>query len=76
MQGTSIYKCFIRPNLDYDGDFIYDQPMIHFAVRQKALNIMQLLVLYIRGTSQTKLYREPGLTAVQIIRIWKWKQNV
>ena len=28
----TICKCFIRPNLDY-GDFIYDQPMIHFAVR-------------------------------------------
>ena len=28
----TIYKCFIRPNLDY-GDFIYDQPMIHFAVK-------------------------------------------
>ena len=27
----TIYKCSIRPNLDY-GDFIYDQPMIHFAV--------------------------------------------
>ena len=23
----TIYKCFIRPNLDYD-DFIYDQPNI------------------------------------------------
>ena len=28
----TICKCFIRPNLDY-GDFIYDQPMVHFAVR-------------------------------------------
>ena len=27
----TIYKCSIRQNLDY-GDFIYDQPMIHFAV--------------------------------------------
>ena len=29
----TIYKCFIRPNLDY-GAFIYDhQTMIHFAIK-------------------------------------------
>ena len=28
----TIYKYFNRPNLDY-CDFIYDQPMIHFAVK-------------------------------------------
>ena len=59
----TIYKCFIRPNLDY-GDFIFDQPNNDsFCSKIESIQYNAALEITgtIRGTSQTKLYRELGL---------------
>ena len=59
----TIYKCFIRPNLDY-GDFIYDQPnngSFCSKIESVQYNAALTITGTIRGTSQTKLYRELGL---------------
>ena len=61
----TIYKCFIRPNLDY-GDFIYDQPnnqtkQFWSKIESVQYNAALAITSAIRETSQTKLYRELGL---------------
>ena len=64
----TIYKCFIRPNLDYD-DFIYDQPNndLFFSKIESAQNNAALAITgTIRRTSQTKLYNELGLESLKL----------
>ena len=59
----TIYKCFIRPNLDY-GDFIYDQPnndSFCSKIESVQYNAALAIIGAIRGTSQTKLYNETVL---------------
>ena len=59
----TVYKCFIRPNLDY-GDFIFDQPNNGSSwnkIESIKYNAALEITGTIRGTSQTKLYRELGL---------------
>ena len=61
------YKCFIRPNLDY-GDFIYDQPnndSFCSKIQSVQYNAALAITGAIRGTSQTKLYRELGLESLK-----------
>ena len=56
----TIYKCFIRPNLDH-GDFIYDQPnndSFCSKIESVQYNAALAITGAIRGTSQTKLYQE------------------
>ena len=56
----TICKCFIRPNLDY-GDFIYDQPnndSFCNKIESVRYNAALAITGAIRGTSQTKLYKE------------------
>ena len=63
----TIYKCFIRPNLDY-GDFIYDQPnngSFCSKIESVQYNAALAITGTIRGTSQTKLYRELGLESLK-----------
>ena len=63
----TIYKCFIRPNLDY-GDFIYDQPnngSFCSKIESVQYNAALTITGTIRGTSQTKLYRELGLESLK-----------
>ena len=63
----TIYKCFIRPNLDY-GDFIYDQPnngSFCSKIESVQYNAALAITGAIRGTSQTKLYRELGLESLK-----------
>ena len=63
----TIYKCFIRPNLDY-GDFIYDQPnngSLFSKIESVQCNAALAITGAIRGTSQTKLYRELGLESLK-----------
>ena len=64
----TIYKSFIRPNLDY-GDIIYHQPnngsfcqKIESAQYQAALAITDA----IHGTSQTKLYNDLGIESMKL----------
>ena len=64
-RALTIYKCFIRPNLDY-GDFIYDQPnnqtkQFWSKIESVQYNAALAITSAIRETSQTKLYRELGL---------------
>ena len=58
----TIYKCFIRPHLDY-GDVIYDQPNL-FSLANKIESVQYNTALAItgaiRGTSKTRLYQELG----------------
>ena len=63
----TIYKCFIRPNFDY-GDFIYDQPnngSFCSKIENVQYNAALAITGAIRGTSQTKLYRELGLESLK-----------
>ena len=67
------YKCFIRPNLDY-GDFIYDQPnndSFCSKIQSVQYNAALAITGAIRGTSQTKLYREPGLESLRSRRCFR-----
>ena len=74
----TIYKCFIRPNLDY-GDFINDQPnngSFCSKIESVQYNAALAITGAIRGTSQTKLYRELRLeslikvTGLQMNSLW------
>ena len=71
----TIYKCFIRPNLDY-GDFIYNQPnngSFFRKIESVQYNIAVTITGTIRRTSQTKLYRELGLES---FRSWRWFRHL
>ena len=68
MQGTllSIYKSFIRPNLDY-GDVIYDQPHnVTFCrmIESVQYNAALAITGAIKGSSRERLYRELGLESL------------
>ena len=59
----NIYKCFIRPHLDY-GDIIYDNPNNDtFCQKLEYVQYNASLAITgaIRGTSREKLYQELGL---------------
>ena len=59
----TIYKCFIRPHLDY-GDIVYDQPYnlsFHQKLESIQYNAALALTGAIRGSSREKLYQELGL---------------
>ena len=63
----TIYKCFIRPNLDY-GDFIHNQPnndSFCSEIERVQYNAGLSITGAIRGTSQTKLYNELGLESLR-----------
>ena len=63
----TIYKCFIRPNLNY-GDFIYDQPnndSFCSKIESVQCNAVLAITGAIRGTSQTKLCNELGLASLR-----------
>ena len=67
----TIYKCFIRLNLDY-GDFVYDQPnndSFGSKIESIQYDAAQATTGAIRGTSQTKLYNKLGLKSL-ISRRW------
>ena len=63
----TIYKSFVRPNLDY-GDVIYDQPNNQsFSDKIESVQYDSALAITgaIRGTSRTKLYKELGLESLK-----------
>ena len=63
----TIYKCFIRPHLDY-GDIIYDQAYnlsFHQKLESIQYNAALALTGAIRGSSRKKLYQELGLESLQ-----------
>ena len=62
-----IYKSFVRPHLDY-GDTIYDQPKNEsFCQKLESYQYNTALATTgaIRGTSQTKIYKELGLESLK-----------
>ena len=66
----TIYKCFIRPHLDY-GDIIYDQAYnlsFHQKLESIQYNAALALTGAIRGSSREKLYQELGLESLQLRR--------
>ena len=66
----TIYKCFIRPHLDY-GDIIYDQAYnlsLHQKLESIQYNASLALTGAIRGSSREKLYQELGLESLQLRR--------
>ena len=64
----TIYKCFIRPHLDYGNSF-YDQAYnLSFHEKSTAL----ALTGAITGSSREKLYQELGLESLQL-RQWHRK---
>ena len=66
----TIYKRFIRPNLDY-GDIIYDQAYnASFPEKLELLQYNACLAITgtTRGTSREKLYEELGLESLQLRR--------
>ena len=59
----TIYKCFIRPHLDY-GDVVYDKPnneSFTKSIESIQYNASLAITGTIRGTSTEKLYQELGL---------------
>ena len=69
----TIYKSFIRPHLDY-GDIIYDQPNNEsFCQKLESYQYNAALAITgaIRGTSQTKLYKELGLESLKFRRYFR-----
>ena len=71
----TIYKCFIRPNLDY-GDFIYNQPnngSFFGKIESVQYNVALAITGAIRRTSQSKLYRELGLESFSS---WQWFRHL
>ena len=69
----TIYKCFIRPHLDY-GDIIYDQDYkVSFHQKLKSIQYNAALALTgaIRGSSREKLYQEVGLESLQLRRWYR-----
>ena len=69
----TIYKCFIRPHLDY-GDIIYDQAC-NFSFHQNLESIQHNAALaltgVIRGSSRKTLYQELGLESLQLRRWYR-----
>ena len=69
----TIYKCFIRPHLDY-GDIIYDQAYnlpFHQNLELIQYNAPLTLTGAIRGSSREKLYQELGLESLQLQRWYR-----
>ena len=69
----TIYKCFIRPHLDYD-DIIYGQAYnLSFHQKLEAIQYNAALALTeaIRGGSNEKLYQELGLESLQLRRWYR-----
>ena len=69
----TIYKCFIRPHLDY-GDIIYDQAYnlsFHQKLESIQYNAALALTGAIRGSSREKLYQELGLESLQLRRWYR-----
>ena len=67
----TIYKCFIRPHLDY-GDIIYDQAYnlsFHQKLESIQYNAALPLTGAIRGSSREKLYQELGL---ELLHLRRW----
>ena len=63
----TIYKSFVRPNLDY-GDVIYDQPSNQtFSDKIESVQYNAALAITgaIRGTSRDKLYKELGFESLK-----------
>ena len=63
----TVYKCFIRPHLDY-GDVIYDQPYLSSLAKKIELvqyNATLDIRWAIRGTSNKKLYQELGFESLK-----------
>ena len=64
----AIYKCFIRPYLDY-GDIIYNQAYnlsFHQKLELIQYNAALALTEAIRSSSRKKLYQELGLESLQL----------
>ena len=62
-----VYKCFIRPCLDY-ADVIYDQPNLFFLankIESVQYNAASAITGAIRGTSKEKLYQELGFESLK-----------
>ena len=62
----TIYKSFVRPNLDY-ADIIYDKSFNESL--KKKIEIVQYKAALIitdafKGTSRDKIYQEPGLESL------------
>ena len=69
----TIYKCFIRPHLDY-GDIIYDQACkvsFHQKLESIQYNTALALTGEIRGSSREKLYQELRLEPLQLRRWYR-----
>ena len=66
----TIYKSFIKPQLDY-GDTVYDQPT-NGSFSKKLENIQYNAALAItgaiKGTSQEKFYKDLGLESLKLKR--------
>ena len=69
----TIYKCFIRPHLDYE-DIIYDQAYnlsFHQKLESIQYNAALALTGAIRGSSREKLCQELGLESLQLRRWYR-----
>ena len=69
----TINKSFVRPHLDY-GDIIYDQPKKESFCQKLGsyqYNATLAITGAIRGTSQTKIYKELGFESLKFRRYFR-----
>ena len=62
----TIYKSFVRPNLDY-ADIIYDKPLNESLKRKIEMvqyNAALIITGAFKGTSRDKIYQELGLESL------------
>ena len=70
---VTIYRAFIRPNLDY-GDVLYDKTFNNsFLAKMESIQYNACLAITgaIRGTSREKIYQELGLESLQLRRWYR-----
>ena len=66
----TIYKLFVRPDIDY-GDVFYDEPnKEHFCnmIERVQYNTALAITGAVKGTSQQKIYSELGLESLRLRR--------
>ena len=71
----TIYKCFVRPNLDYT-DIIYDKPLnesFKKEIEMVQYNAALIITGAIKGTCRDKIYQELGLESLADRR---WSKNL
>ena len=75
---ATIYKAFIRPQLDY-GDILYDKTFnnsFHAKIESIQYNASLAITGAIRGKSREKIYQELCLESIHLRRWYSLNTNI